>query len=88
MQSADGLTTATIKSRPGGFLGHAHKAIRDDVNTTNEKIVFTMEDADEVGHRHVGNNPHVLDLATGIITPDVTSTNGGHNHGLEVLEIK
>jgi hypothetical protein len=87
MTTNDGKTVS-IRSCAGGLGGHAHRLFQDKEKTTNEDIVFNLDTATEVGHTHTGNNPHTLNLATGIITPNVTSTDGLHNHCLKVVENK
>ena len=87
MRSQDGSRTAKIRSCAGGLFGHAHKLIQDKENTIGEKIVFNLEDKNELGHKHIGNNPHTLDLSTGEIIKDVTSTDGFHEHKLDLVNI-
>ena len=92
MQSQDGSRTAKIRSCAGGLFGHAHNLVQDKENTIGEKFVFNLEDKNELGHKHIGNNQHTLDLSTGEIIKDVTSLSeakdGLHEHKLKLVEIK
>ncbi len=67
MTSADGTQTVNIQSCPGGLFGHRHKLVKNDKLTQKDMIVFDVENKNELGHKHVGYNPHVLDLKTGKI---------------------